>query len=84
VGGWGGALGGIVFGQLAGWLLDHHYSYVPVLIIAGSLHVAAFGVILVLVRRIRAVMGETISTRSDEDHEGPRRTEEEIATDGRG
>jgi ACS family hexuronate transporter-like MFS transporter len=48
--GLGGALGGVVLGQLAGYLLDHGFSYTPVLIIAGSLHVAAFSLILATVR----------------------------------
>jgi ACS family hexuronate transporter-like MFS transporter len=48
--GLGGALGGVVLGQLAGYLLDHGFSYTPVLIIAGSLHVAAFLLILATVR----------------------------------
>ena len=47
--GLGGALGGVVLGQIAGLLLDHGFSYTPVLVIAGSLHVAAFLVILVTV-----------------------------------
>jgi len=51
--GLGGALGGVVLGQLAGWLLDHGFSYTPVLVIAGSLHVAAFLVILAVVRSLR-------------------------------
>lgn len=50
--GLGGALGGVVLGQLAGWLLDHGYSYTPVLAVAGSLHVAAFLVILATVRSL--------------------------------
>jgi MFS transporter, ACS family, hexuronate transporter len=50
--GLGGALGGVVLGQLAGWLLDHGFSYVPVLTIAGSLHVAAFVVILMTVKKL--------------------------------
>ncbi|HTD86910.1 MAG TPA: MFS transporter, partial [Candidatus Binatia bacterium] len=50
--GLGGAMGGVVLGQLAGWLLDHGFSYAPVLIIAGSLHVAAFFLILVTVRSL--------------------------------
>jgi sugar phosphate permease len=48
--GLGGALGGVVLGQLAGYLLDHGFSYTPVLIVAGSLHIAAFFLILVTVR----------------------------------
>lgn len=51
--GLGGALGGVVLGQLAGWLLDHGFSYTPVLMIAGSLHVAAFLLILATVRVLR-------------------------------
>ena len=47
--GLGGALGGVVLGQLAGFLLDAGYSYTPVLVIAGSLHVAAFLLLLALV-----------------------------------
>ena len=50
--GLGGALGGVVLGQLAGYLLDHGYSYTPVLVIAGSLHVAAFFLILATVRSL--------------------------------
>lgn len=51
--GFGGALGGVVMGQLAGYLLDHGFSYTPVLIIAGSLHVAAFFLILATVRSLQ-------------------------------
>ena len=50
--GLGGALGGVVLGQLAGYLLDHGFSYTPVLVIAGSLHVAAFLLILATVRSL--------------------------------
>src|SRR5262245_33528586 len=48
--GLGGAMGGVVLGQLAGYLLDHGFSYAPVLVIAGSLHMIAFVLILILVR----------------------------------
>jgi ACS family hexuronate transporter-like MFS transporter len=48
--GLGGALGGVVLGQLAGYLLDHGFSYTPVLTIASSLHVTAFVLILATVR----------------------------------
>jgi MFS transporter, ACS family, aldohexuronate transporter len=51
--GLGGALGGVVLGQLAGWLLDHGFSYAPVLAIAGTLHVAAFLLLLATVRSLR-------------------------------
>lgn len=51
--GLGGALGGVVLGQLAGLLLDRGFSYTPVLVIAGSLHVAAFLLILATVRHLQ-------------------------------
>jgi len=53
--GFGGAMGGALFGLLVGWLLGHGYGYGPVFLISGSLHVAAFGVILLTVRAVRPV-----------------------------
>jgi ACS family hexuronate transporter-like MFS transporter len=53
--GLGGALGGIVLGQIAGYLRDHGSSFTPILIIAGSLHVIAFALICVVMPRIRQV-----------------------------
>jgi ACS family hexuronate transporter-like MFS transporter len=53
--GLGGALGGIVLGQIAGYLRDHDYSYTPILIVAGSLHVLAFILICAVIPRIRQV-----------------------------
>jgi ACS family hexuronate transporter-like MFS transporter len=51
--GLGGAMGGVVLGQFAGYLLDHGFSYRPVLAVAGSLHIIAFAVILMLVPTVR-------------------------------
>jgi ACS family hexuronate transporter-like MFS transporter len=53
--GFGGAMGGVSLGQLAGYLLDHGYSYVPILAVAGSLHVIAFAVLLLGVRRLAPI-----------------------------
>ena len=50
--GMGGAFGGIVMGQAAGWALDNGYGYTPVLVVAASLHVLAFGLICVAIPRI--------------------------------
>jgi ACS family hexuronate transporter-like MFS transporter len=44
--GFGGAMGGIAFGQLVGYLLDHGVGYPTVFTLAGVFHVAAFAVIL--------------------------------------
>jgi len=51
--GFGGAMGGVVLGQTVGWLRDHGYSYTPALVIAGSLHVAAFILICTLIPTIQ-------------------------------
>jgi ACS family hexuronate transporter-like MFS transporter len=44
--GFGGALGGIAFGELVGYLLDHGLGYSTVFALAGTFHLAAFGIIL--------------------------------------
>jgi MFS transporter, ACS family, hexuronate transporter len=44
--GFGGAMGGIVFGQLVGYMLDHGFGYGTVFGIAGTLHVIAFLILL--------------------------------------
>jgi ACS family hexuronate transporter-like MFS transporter len=50
--GLGGALGGVVLGQTAGYLLDHGFNYTPVLMLAGSLHLLGFLLILATVRSL--------------------------------
>jgi ACS family hexuronate transporter-like MFS transporter len=47
--GFGGAMGGIVFGEIVGYLLDHGFGYSAVFRIAGTLHIAAFLIILVAI-----------------------------------
>lgn len=44
--GFGGAMGGIAFGEIAGYLLDHGSGYSTVFMLAGTLHVVAFAIIL--------------------------------------
>ncbi len=51
--GFGGAMGGIVFGELVGYLLDHGFGYGIVFMLAGSFHVIAFLVILVTVPAVK-------------------------------
>jgi ACS family hexuronate transporter-like MFS transporter len=51
--GLGGACGGIMMGQAAGWALDHGFSYTPVLVNAASLHVIAFALICMTIPRIQ-------------------------------
>lgn len=50
--GLGGAFGGILTGQAAGWALDAGLGYTPVLTVAATLHLLAFGLICLTVPRI--------------------------------
>ena len=52
-GGWLAMMGGVVMGQIAGYMLDHGYSYAPVLVITGSLHVVAYTLLLTVVRSLK-------------------------------
>jgi len=51
--GMGGALGGVVLGQIAGYMRDHGFSYTPILVSAALLHLVAFILIIVVIPRIR-------------------------------
>ena len=51
--GFGGAMGGVLLGQIVGWLRDHGYSYTPALIISGSMHIAAFILICLVIPKIQ-------------------------------
>lgn len=54
--GFGGAMGGVLLGQVVGWLRDHGQSYTPALMISGSLHVLAFLVLCVGIPTIRPLV----------------------------
>ena len=51
--GFGGAMGGVLLGQVVGWLRDHGYSYIPALVISGSMHIAAFILICLVIPKIQ-------------------------------
>jgi ACS family hexuronate transporter-like MFS transporter len=53
--GFGGAMGGVVFQQTVGYLLDHGFGYGVVFALAGSFHVIAFGIICLAIPRIEAL-----------------------------
>lgn len=54
--GFGGAMGGIVFGELSGRYLDANpLDYAPIFLFAGVLHIVSFLVILVTIPRIEAL-----------------------------
>jgi MFS transporter, ACS family, hexuronate transporter len=51
--GFGGAIGGVIFNLVVGYLLDHGYGYETVFGLVGTFHVAAFCLILLTVREVR-------------------------------
>ena len=56
--GLGGSFGGIAFGQLVGYLLDHGLGYSTVFALAGTFHVLAFLVILAAIPVIQPLIPE--------------------------
>jgi ACS family hexuronate transporter-like MFS transporter len=56
--GFGGAVGGATFGVVAGELLKHGAGYSTLFIIAGSLHLLAFGIILLTSGNLRPLATE--------------------------
>ncbi len=53
--GFGGAMGGIVFGEIAGQMLRLGTGYGPVFMIAGTLHVLAFLLLAVVIRNVQPI-----------------------------
>lgn len=51
--GFGGAMGGVVFGEIVGRMLMHGTGYGPVFMISSTLHVMAFVIILLAIPRVR-------------------------------
>ena len=51
--GFGGAMGGVVFNLVVGYLLDNGFGYETVFALVGTFHVAAYGLILLTVRTVR-------------------------------
>jgi MFS transporter, ACS family, aldohexuronate transporter len=54
--GLGGALGGVVFNLIVGYLLDGGFGYTTVFALVGTFHVAAFLLILATVRRVQPLI----------------------------
>ncbi len=53
--GFGGAMGGVVFNQVAGRMLDAGFSYAPVFALVSTFHVAAFILIVTTIRNVRPI-----------------------------
>ena len=62
--GFGGAMGGIVFGLVVGKLLDHGFGYGPVFACVSVFHVIAFCVILLTNRVIGPIEFKTMAVHS--------------------
>jgi ACS family hexuronate transporter-like MFS transporter len=56
--GFGGAMGGVLLGQIVGWLRDNGHSFKPAFIISGSLHVVAFLLICRVIPKIQPLSFE--------------------------
>jgi len=54
--GFGGAMGGVAFNLVAGYLLDHGFGYGVVFGLVGTFHVAAYCLILLTVRTVGPVV----------------------------
>jgi ACS family hexuronate transporter-like MFS transporter len=56
-------MGGVVFGLVVGYLLDHGSGYGPVFAMVSTFHVAAFLVLLATIPRVHALnAGENSSS----------------------
>jgi ACS family hexuronate transporter-like MFS transporter len=58
-----GSFGAMLLNLLVGWIVQHHGGYSLAFIIAGVLHPLAFGVILLMVRRVEPLQID-VTTRS--------------------
>jgi MFS transporter, ACS family, hexuronate transporter len=54
--GFGGAMGGVVFGQTVGYLLDHGFGYSVVFSLAATFHVLAFAIICLTIPVIQPLI----------------------------
>jgi ACS family hexuronate transporter-like MFS transporter len=54
--GFGGAIGGVIFGLVVGYLLDHGFGYPVVFALVSTFHVTAFVVIMATVRKVQPLL----------------------------
>jgi ACS family hexuronate transporter-like MFS transporter len=57
--GLGGAMGGVLLGQLAGWMLDNGFTYTPILTVAALLHLLAFALICAAIPNLKPLFPKT-------------------------
>lgn len=60
--GFGGSMGGVVFGLIVGYLLDHGFGYATVFGLVSTFHVAAFCLILLTVRQVHPLVDQDQSS----------------------
>jgi MFS transporter, ACS family, hexuronate transporter len=51
--GFGGAIGGAIFGVVAGWLLDHGFGYGTLFVLVGTFHLIGYSAILLFAGKIQ-------------------------------
>lgn len=66
--GFGGAMGGVVFGLVAGYLLDHGFGYGTVFGLVSTFHVLAFLLILMTVRVVQPISALSRGVHVYENH----------------
>jgi MFS transporter, ACS family, hexuronate transporter len=51
--GFGGAIGGVIFGTIAGWLLNHQFTYATLFVSAGTFHLIGFLALLLFMGKVQ-------------------------------
>lgn len=62
--GFGGAIGGAIFGVIAGFLLEHGFGYGTLFCIVGTFHIIGFLAILLLEGKVQPLRAPDLLTRS--------------------
>ena len=61
--GFGGAIGGAIFGVVAGFLLDHGFGYGTLFFIVGTFHLIGFLAVLLLAGKLRPLKTPDLITK---------------------
>jgi ACS family hexuronate transporter-like MFS transporter len=59
--GFGGAIGGAIFGIVAGWLLDHGFGYGTLFVTVGTFHLIGFGAIVLFAGKIAPLRADDLT-----------------------
>ena len=58
--GFGGAIGGAIFGVVAGWLLDHGFGYGTLFVLVGTFHLIGYSAILLFTGKIQPLRADDL------------------------